>query len=933
MKKSYWNCIFNHKYLVKYKLTHVNIYEISSNTTINLLLNFQTNIQISSIEFNPLVYNIIIISFINGTCKIYNILNKSDKGDITFECIKNNNIVSSIFNIFDPNIVATINEISDIFIWDIRKPYFFKEIDNIIDIINTKWSHFDKNYLEIVNINQTIRLVNIDNKNIEAIKEVSEPLIDFFYLKDNILILIKNKQLEKINFVDNNIIDQKRFDIITYSKDNLIKDNNILVIISKNILYFIDILTFSEILKKDFYETNFDTFFYIKKDNEIGLNYVNQSNLLKESSFKLENKKLNYNENINLDNIKHNFYEKYSPKIFKYLYLLNSNENINKEQKHIKLYMNINEVNKFFNEIKEVNIFIRKVFITDLFNKKINFVNKELNISKFPEIQKIIDIFETKNLKTRKNIFIQKIKENSGDHNFIKEFYIEIVKLLTIDNTNEKLLEIYLLYIKLNEEILIKIFGESNVEKYNDEIKYYSVCYSKESYKELFDLDKKSEKEILFEFLNKAYKLQNFDIKNYDLKRLIEDLKNSYPQFPKFNMPIEYDSNNDELKWFSIKLHIFLVFKNLKLKEKNQDIFYKIRKGLKAVIEKKLFENQDILKDKYKLQSVLFLIINPCSMDDNSLEFFCNSILSNSNSLNEIKGKFTIINEQQIEYHGIIYDNYKDLCINNLIYEEFAKEEKYSFNYLLNNHVNAKNQNEIKQFLKNILKKRVFVDVYEILFGNKNSKLLNERYLEELIEKRFIFAPIRPGNTLAVSDKISLNTLLSTKQRDINSKTNKIKFENLKEILNTGNYVLNGEHEIFHLLNCIPYYENNCSISINTPRKKNVEMAEGGNYLELLLFNKTFDSINLGEALFILNEENYDKSLIEFKTAFESKNYNDLTIKGVFEKFNNYLNISNISNEELNNSYINQKSSNNSNLVFDSYIINYLENDVVGILD
>ena len=272
MKKSYWNCIFNHKYFVKYKLTHVNIYEISSNTTINLLLNFQTNIQISSIEFNPLVYNIIIISFINGTCKIYNILNKSDKGDITFECIKNNNIVSSIFNIFDPNIVATINEISDIFIWDIRKPYFFKEIDNIIDIINTKWSHFDKNYLEIVNINQTIRLVNIDNKNIEAIKEVSEPLIDFFYLKDNILILIKNKQLEKINFVDNNIIDQKRCDIITNSKDNLIKDNNILVIISKNILYFIDILTFSEILKKDFYETNFDTFFYIKKDNEIGLN-------------------------------------------------------------------------------------------------------------------------------------------------------------------------------------------------------------------------------------------------------------------------------------------------------------------------------------------------------------------------------------------------------------------------------------------------------------------------------------------------------------------------------------------------------------------------------------------------------------------------------------------------------------------------------------
>ena len=35
----------------------------------------------------------------------------------------------------------------------------------------------------------------------------------------------------------------------------------------------------------------------------------------------------------------------------------------------------------------------------------------------------------------------------------------------------------------------------------------------------------------------------------------------------------------------------------------------------------------------------------------------------------------------------------------------------------------------------------------------------------------------------------------------------------MKNILITAKYVLNEEHVIFHLLNSIPYYENNFSVS------------------------------------------------------------------------------------------------------------------------
>ena len=329
------------------------------------------------------------------------------------------------------------------------------------------------------------------------------------------------------------------------------------------------------------------------------------------------------------------------------------------------------------------------------------------------------------------------------------------------------------------------------------------------------------------------------------------------------------------------------------------------------------------------LQSVVYLIINPCQHSGNSLEFFINSLLNKSNNIKELESKYKINDKQHLEYNNSIHDNIKDICINNLDYNEYSKEEKYNFCFLFNNYI--KNKNDIKQFLLNILQKRVFVEAYEILFGNKNYKLLDKRYLEEIIEKRFSFVPIKPSGTLAISNKISFNTFISTEQREIISKSNKIQFEHLREILNTSSYILIGEHEVFHLLNCIPYYENNCTVSINTPRKKNYDgKEEGGIYLELLLFGKIINKINLGDALFLLNENNYDKSLSDFITSFKNTNRQDLIINGIFKDFNNYFNIQEISDEELNNTLIEQKSNYYSDSIFDSYIENYLENDVVG---
>ena len=167
-----WNYVLNQNYLIEYTSTKAKIYEIISNAQTNLILQFSTEEDINIIKFNPLVSNIIIISFSNGTCKIYNILNKSEKEDILFESKKEKSIKLSAFNNFDPNIIATLSRENKIYIWDIRKLYYINIFNFDDKEINMKWSYYGANYLEIEyekNGKTKIELININDNIMELI--------------------------------------------------------------------------------------------------------------------------------------------------------------------------------------------------------------------------------------------------------------------------------------------------------------------------------------------------------------------------------------------------------------------------------------------------------------------------------------------------------------------------------------------------------------------------------------------------------------------------------------------------------------------------------------------------------------------------------------------------------------------------------------------
>ena len=954
-----WEFVINEKYFIYYDSQNVMIWEILSNAQSEFLFEFETESDITSIQFNPLINNIIIVSFKDETCKIYNILKKSNKEDILFECNKNEKIILSIFNIFNPNLIATLTSSNNIYIWDVRKVLYLNIIKMEKQINMIRWSNYDSDYLEIRYKFNKIRLINTKTKQLEISEEIEgnmNTFNNFLFIKGEenqiFLILIRFDKIEKINCKTNSILNTIQFKDIDIINDNLIKNNNILIIMTPKEIYFIDIISFSIISQFESPGNSKDTFFYIKQDNEIGFKYITNSGKFKEYIFQVNNDRIKLKKNEELINIKENFYEQFNSKILKYACLLNFKDNVEVAKGHEKNYMNIKNIADYFDKIKEVNIFFRKDFITKLLlddkivnNKDYKDIkeekdneededinsNNELKLEKFIYIRKYIEIFNIKEIKSLKELFEKIMKDNLNDQ-FIKDFYIEIVKLLVLDNTNEKLLKIYLLFLNFHEKILIKTFKEENIEKYNDELKYYSACFSKEDYKSLFNEDKESEKTKILKFLKEAYALPNFDYGTSNLTNFLKNYEETLANLPNFNQPIEYDCENKELVWFSIKQHIFLFFKELQITKGNSNFLQELRVGLKMVVDKNLFENEDIIGNKLKLQSVVYLIINPCPIDKiNSLNFFYNTLISKRNDINELKIKYKNIKDKQLLYNNEIYDDIEDICLENLEDKNYTKEEKYNFIYLVNNYV--KNQNKLKQFLMNILKKKVFIDAYEILFGDRNYKLLKKRYLKEFINKRLNFAPIRIKGKVGISDKISLNTLISAKETRIIYK-DAIISDNIKEILNTSSYVVTEEHEIFHILDCIPYYENNCSISIDTPRKDKFEgKAEGGYYLELLLFNKIMDSITLLQALFILNEENYDLSLSEFVTRFKSIGKKELEfkeIKGTFNEFNQYLNTKEITTDKLNNTIIELKYSHDPNSILNSYIFRPLENDVAG---
>ena len=947
---------FNSNYFIELlENIFINLYKIDNLNQIIASKKYAHHI--SDIVFNPVKENIIIISFYNGYSKICNISDMGIEEKIVFEGISNQKIRKTIFNEFNTNIIASIDLQNKIIIWDVRKQRFWNIIDFKDNIIIIKWNKKYKDILEVRTINE-IKLFDIKRNKIISTFKYSDKIVDYSVLSNETIILIKCNKLEKLSNEKYNkslLIEE-----ISGSNENLIR-NNILIILSFGKLNFIYVENLSIIY---IYECHFSNFYYFIESNDKNglLFYYYKDNIVNKNFINLGNVKMSkISEISDLNNFENNFYQQYEKIIFKYICLLNFEENIEKEKPiYKKQYMKIKDIEIFFDKIKKVNIFDRKNLIEQIIENK--FIKKEiaeiLKKENFEYIKICFSLFNNEIEKQKKAIFSKMDELYKNNKAFIKEMYFQLIKLLTIDNTNDKLLEIYLFFLNKYESILMKDeYLGKYIEKYESEINYYYPCFSKERYKTLFDIEKDGEKEIVLGFLQKAYKIKRFIIDDKNFQVLVDEAQKLSLNLPDFNQPIEYDSKNIELRWHKIKTHLVETFKELKFeendikmkennnfeqeKDKMQKEIGRLKNGINIVMKKDLLKNDRILNNKYKLDCAISLIINPYSVLYQEADFYSNLLICETldeNKLYQLAHKdhlFKIYkdnNKLKVYYNDYYIKDPEYLCVDNLLNKHFQLDKKYNFDYL--SKICVCNQDKIKCFLKTILTKKVFLDIYEILFGNKEYKYLNKEYVDELIDNRIKFVPIGSFDSLALSDKMSISTIIFIKDKAIKDsnlyyETEEIEYEVKKEILNTGRYVTIELHEIFHLFNCIPYYENNCSLSIKTPRKKNFEDCEGGNYLEYLLYDKELKDLNLAEALYILNESNYDKSLIEFRIGFKNLNIKDLKIKGVFMEYNNLIDLEEPINILKNISIALKRSSSN----FLPSINISLRKDVIGNLE
>ena len=92
-------------------------------------------------------------------------------------------------------------------------------------------------------------------------------------------------------------------------------------------------------------------------------------------------------------------------------------------------------------------------------------------------------------------------------------------------------------------------------------------------------------------------------------------------------------------------------------------------------------------------------------------------------------------------------------------------------------------------------------------------------------------------------------------------------------------------HEANHNFHNYIFFSKNGEISLKTPRKILISEREGGNNMEKILFGKVLNNLNLKQALYILNENNDNKSLYQFQADFLLFKENDCKCDGIFGEY------------------------------------------------
>ena len=428
------------------------------------------------------------------------------------------------------------------------------------------------------------------------------------------------------------------------------------------------------------------------------------------------------------------------------------------------------------------------------------------------EIKKLEHLFE------RKKIVEERLKKEKK-YILKEDQFIFYISLLIRDNTNVNLLKKYLIFLYYNENHLNKL----KIENFNDEINRYQCCF--EPNDQLFkEVNFKKEKSEFKQFVDLL-----FDIKNKDLLGIKKEMIDKKKEIKFFNQPIRI--YNKELFNYRNKYLLIYAFEKVELED-----FKEKKIIVSAILEQKILERDDIINDFIKFT---FLIIIILYGNKDNFQFFLNMLTAKKNN-------------KQLDLK-----NSENLCIENLESKNYKINELYNFDYLVSHPPLGINITLIKKFLSSILGYNTFKDIYQVFYENSDFIEIDE--LIDFLVKTIYFVPFKSNSTWAITDKFTNTSFIFIMDKEIINLPNQ-QIDLISEILKTAIIIEIIFHEINHKIYSLYFCFSNNSIPFETPRKKEMlDKGESEYYIEILLFGRVIENLNLVEALYLLNENNYKK--------------------------------------------------------------------------
>ena len=846
----------NNKYLVTFSNNVMDIYNFRNKFDINLQSSIINDQIITNIDFNPKYPEIMLSSFSNGDIKLWNISESKMDANKEISIINAHNssfIGSASFNPAYTNILIS-SDYKNIKLWDITKYFYSYNISNDGIINNLKWDTTGE-YYGYTSDNNNIIIRKRETK--EIINIIKGKIKNFIFKSNNEILTFYEDTLKKWDLRNTR---KPLAEVETGYSDVIIYNNTF------NHIYFIKYNDF------EIFDTIHFKSIYTKKN----IILYNCNPILLDDSF------LKEKDIANIFDIKNGYSKIINVK------MLNKNFR--------KVPIEKQKCENLENYIK--NIVYKICDYSEIFKYEGNEITniKNKNYFMIPDIKDELKKLKNDTIFQRKKYVEDEIKKNVIFSDKIKE-YIYYIKLIIRDNTNKELVQRYLKFLKRNENEIKQKLGD--IEEYKDELLFYKPCLSQKELEEIGENKNKSEKEDFIEFLKEFNNITDF-------KNVFNCIYNRYKSFDDisyFNQPI--DLGNEELFYYKSKNIIYMkIANNNYLRDAIK--FEEIKAIIKEILDKEYFYNNVIIKNEDRLALIVYLISEPEIYETN--EYLLNLLSSDKckeKEINEIeikKGfKRELINNEYylIKEKNPIINDVEYLCKNNFIQFLGKKDliELYSFDYLLEKINKDLEINNIKNFLKIIFKSKLFSEIFYFFYGNEYLDFFSdELFVKEIVDNHIKFVPYKSIGSCAVTDRFSLNSYIFIEEKTISYSNNIDNQEDrqlISDALKIGRAIAIIFHEINHnLYSYILFFYNKINLSFESPRKSKVnDLKDGGFYMEITLFGRIIENLNLEEALYIMNEENYSKDIKTFQKDFINIKRTD--ISGIFTKFNKIKDIKN----------------------------------------